>query len=134
MNDILFRLLLGHLFGDYLSQTSWMAESKKTKTFPCICHCLVYTLWVMVFVPEFMPHIGLATDCMMFGLVFFSHYVLDRTKIVEWWIGHLRGKSYSSNEKELPYKVPIKAIVYVTMDNTLHLFMMWAILRLFITG
>ena len=134
MNDILFRLLLGHLFGDYLSQTSWMAESKKTKTFPCICHCLVYTLWVMVFVPEFLPHRGLVIDCMMFGLVFFSHYVLDRTKIVELWFELLRGTTYSNDNKELLYLIPIKAIVYVTMDNTLHLFMLWAILRLFITG
>lgn len=37
-------LLLGHLIGDFLLQTSWMAENKAKHILPLLVHSLVYTV------------------------------------------------------------------------------------------
>ncbi|WP_301108119.1 DUF3307 domain-containing protein [Sporosarcina sp.] len=39
-------VLLGHLVGDYLLQTSWMAMNKAYKWLPLLTHCFIYTLSV----------------------------------------------------------------------------------------
>ena len=131
MDDILFRLLIGHLFGDYIFQTSWMAEQKKNKTFPCVIHCLSYTFWVFVFVPELLSHPSWLVDFVFVGLVFLSHFILDRTQLVRAWWNKQSGKYYEEHPELLtePPTVPIGVFVYITMDNTLHLFMMWVILK-----
>ena len=135
MDDILFRLLLGHLFGDYLAQNAWMAENKKKRTLPCVVHCLLYTLWILIFVPELCAF-SFVVNIFMGTLVFFSHFILDRTQIVRWWWGRQRGRYYEEHPEILfePSTVPVGVFVYIVMDNVLHLTMMWLILKLFIIG
>jgi len=49
MPDILFLLLLGHIFGDYALQTDYMAR-QKGKSFKVLSlHVLVYTLCIAAF-------------------------------------------------------------------------------------
>ena len=135
MDDILFRLLLGHLFGDYLAQNAWMAENKKKRTLPCVVHCLLYTLWILIFVSELCAF-SFVVNIFMGTLVFFSHFILDRTQIVRWWWDRQRGRYYEEHPEILlePSTVPVGVFVYIVMDNVLHLTMMWLILKLFITG
>lgn len=75
-------LLIGHLIGDFLLQTSWMAMFKATKWVPLFVHCIVYTVSVTVaaFIGDSMLPIG------AIALIFFSHMFLDRRIFVTWWV------------------------------------------------
>lgn len=78
-------LLIGHLIGDFLFQTSWMAMFKATKWLPLIVHCVVYTISVttVVFFGYGLLPIG------AISLLFVSHIFLDRRVFVAWWVKHI---------------------------------------------
>jgi len=40
------QILLAHLLGDYILQSSWMASGKVKKWWPAACHAAVYTISV----------------------------------------------------------------------------------------
>ena len=42
-------LLVGHLVGDYILQTRWMAEKKVKQILPLIIHSMVYTTTIALF-------------------------------------------------------------------------------------
>jgi len=60
--------ILCHIFGDYFLQSDWMALNKSKKTYPCLVHCLFYTL----------PFILLTQEWQALLIIFSSHFVLDR--------------------------------------------------------
>jgi hypothetical protein len=101
--------LIGHLVGDYLLQSSDMAKFKKYQghmgVLFCMAHCLLWSFSVCLFTGWWNPGI--------FGIVFLSHWSLDRTNFVKWLLPVL-GK-----DTDL-------WIVYIC-DNTLHLTMLWLI-------
>lgn len=74
-------LLIGHLIGDFLLQTSWMAKNKATKWLPLLAHVAVYTVVVSV-VGILSGGLSLAA----IALIFFSHIVLDRKTFVTFWV------------------------------------------------
>ena len=36
-------MFVGHLIGDFLLQTAWMADRKENQWIPLLVHCFVYT-------------------------------------------------------------------------------------------
>lgn len=74
-------LLIGHLIGDFLLQTSWMAKNKATKWLPLLVHVAVYTVVVSVF-GFFSGGLSLAA----IALIIISHIVLDRRTFVAFWV------------------------------------------------
>lgn len=102
--------LIGHLVGDYLLQNDWMALNKKMKSLKgelaCNVHCAVWTLSVLLFTGWW--------DLKVAILVYLSHYILDRTRIVPWWV-----ETY--NTKKSP------TWIYIVTDNTLHLVFLFLI-------
>ncbi|WP_019414731.1 DUF3307 domain-containing protein [Paenisporosarcina sp. TG20] len=78
-------LLIGHLIGDFLFQTTWMAIFKTTKWVPLIVHCVVYTISVtaLAFVGYGLLPVGAIV------LLFMSHIFLDRRIFVAWWVKHI---------------------------------------------
>ncbi len=73
-------LLVGHLVGDYLLQTGWMAERKASHWWPLMAHAAVYTTVVTA--------AGLLAGGLSAGaiaLVLASHLVLDGTTFTAWW-------------------------------------------------
>ncbi|OHX52520.1 hypothetical protein BB776_00440 [Planococcus salinarum] len=74
-------LLIGHLIGDFLLQTSWMAKYKAAKWLPLLVHVAVYTVVVSVF-GVLSGGLSLAA----IALIFFSHSVLDRKTFVAFWV------------------------------------------------
>lgn len=80
-------LLLGHLVGDYLLQTSWMAMNKASRWLPLLTHCLIYTLSLIVamIVGGVPIHSGVVL------LIFFSHVFLDKRFFVVWWTRTIMG-------------------------------------------
>ena len=80
-------LLLGHLIGDYLLQTRWMAMNKSKQWLPLTVHCLIYTIVLI-------GSSGLYGAVLPIGaiaLIFVSHLFLDRRTFVVWWVRHIMG-------------------------------------------
>lgn len=74
-------LLLGHLTGDFLFQTSWMAKYKATRWLPLLVHVTVYTTIVSLF--------GLLAGGLSLtaiAVIFISHVILDRRHFVQFWV------------------------------------------------
>jgi hypothetical protein len=74
-------LLVGHLVGDYLLQTAWMADRKAEQWLPLLVHAAVYTLCVWL---SSLPAGGLGPRGL--ALVFAAHLVVDRRRAVAWWV------------------------------------------------
>ena len=130
-------LLFGHLFGDYFLQNSWMAYYKKTASgfLPCFVHCTIYTTAVC----SFLAMGGYKIVPTFFICIFLSHWVLDRYEVISWWASVMGIRTWSSFKGELHdpalihqvVTIAFGAIVYVVMDNSLHLFLMWLIIKYF---
>jgi hypothetical protein len=136
--DLVFRFLLGHLIGDYLLQTNWMALKKKSQTIPCLVHCSVWTACVCAcLLPELIqlsiPRIFLVTV-----LIFLSHFWLDRFDLIEWWFRKIGSRSWREMTRIYDYGKPslekqamtaYTALVQTVADNTLHLAFVYLIIR-----
>ena len=159
MSDTLFRLLLGHLVGDYVAgQNDWMALNKKKAWTPCVVHCLLYTFWVCLFLsPELMklPH---GRKLAFAGLIFASHILVDRSQVIEWWMILIKGLAYKRIDIRMLWEEPktfdpgqdnpeaqkrlkreadarlsrfiFTCIVQTMADNTAHLLLMYLLVRL----
>ncbi|MGE5396709.1 MAG: DUF3307 domain-containing protein [Chitinophagales bacterium] len=81
-------LLVGHLVGDFLFQTHWMAENKNTKLWPLFVHSLVYTLTVYAFswLTGGISYWGMA-------IIFLSHFLLDQRSFTRWWLDNISKSS-----------------------------------------
>lgn len=106
--------IIGHLVGDYLLQTDWMAMNKKQRSFPCAVHCLVWTSWVCLFAGwGWLPWIFL----------FACHFIQDRTEIVRWWMT-LRWK-----DQTVFTQAPCAPWSLIIVDNVWHIVQIWAVWR-----
>ncbi|TWT01150.1 DUF3307 domain-containing protein [Planomicrobium sp. CPCC 101079] len=78
-------LLIGHLIGDFLLQTGWMAKYKATKWGPLLAHVTVYTVIVAL--------AGLLSGGLSaagLGVIFIGHVILDRKKFVVFWVRNIQ--------------------------------------------
>jgi len=104
---------IGHLVGDYLLQNDWMALNKKAKSWrgelACHVHCLLWTLSVLLCTGWW--------DLWHFALCYASHYLLDRTSIVEWYV------------RAINVRRPLSWL-YIITDNTLHLLALYLIAKI----
>jgi len=135
INTELFVLLLfGHLFGDYLFQNDWMALNKKDRWDACIIHCMLYTSIIVIFLLPLVYNFDVIKSCLLYGGIFLSHIVLDRTHLIDRWFRFTRGRSwkrlgtfYAKKEKELEdiARVVFTAIVQTVADNAIHLLLMF---------
>lgn len=98
-------LLIGHLIGDFLLQTSWMAKHKATKWLPLLAHVAVYTVVVSV---SGVLSGGLSLAAI--ALIFFSHIVLDRKTFVAFWV-----------RKVQTAKGPEQAWLCIVADQIFHI-------------
>jgi hypothetical protein len=110
--------LLGHLVGDYLLQNDWMALNKKTYAgkgwLACTVHCLLYSLSVCLFTGWW---------DWRFLLVFVTHFALDKTMIVVWYMNLTGSFRRIISDKNNPSAIWAYAIV----DNTFHLVTLYLI-------
>lgn len=129
MSDIFVRLILGHLFGDYMLQSRNMALAKGMKGYHgaliCAWHSLIYTVVLMIFLWKF--------NILIFTLVFLSHYPIDRWSLASKWLDLIKGRNfiraYSSKEEYREIDLSFSCIVYTVVDNTMHFFLLWLIVR-----
>lgn len=108
-----FDLLVGHLVGDYILQNDWQALNKKQRSLPCLVHCLLYTFAVWV------CSCGSVT-CPGLLLIFATHFAIDRTQLISWWMGFNNQAGFRDNLK------PWSSIV---VDNVWHILILWIVIH-----
>jgi hypothetical protein len=92
--------LLIHLWGDYITQSDWMAQNKTKAHLPAMVHALVYSL-PFVFVgavhrASFNPKLW---DSLPLFVIFASHFLIDRYRLaryVVWAKNFIGPKSWSA--------------------------------------
>lgn len=67
--------LILHLLGDFVLQNDWMANNKSKRSWPALCHVLVYSLpFLLIGSPAAVAVIG--------G----THFVIDRFRLVRYLV------------------------------------------------
>jgi hypothetical protein len=112
MIDPLTSAIVGHLVGDYLLQTDWMAQNKKTRTWPCIVHCAVWSVSVCLFA-------GWGVVALL--LLFAAHFAQDRTDVIRWYIRVAKGEGFM--------QPPLSPWSIIVVDNVWHIVSLWAVAR-----
>ena len=119
--DTLTLAIIGHLVGDYLLQTDWMALNKKTPgpegNMACVVHCCLWSMSVILFSGWYRASHLLAV-CVV---LFLTHYLQDRTQVVVWWM-RLKWKS-----QEKFCQPPMAPWSIIVVDNVWHIVALWAI-------
>jgi hypothetical protein len=113
--------LILHLTGDYLFQSSWMANEKTRNSFAAFIHAVVYTL----------PFLLLTQSILALSWIILTHFVIDRFRLIRYfiWLKNFLGpKGYNSSWEECkstgyPKNVPVwlSTWLMIIADNTLHL-------------
>jgi len=115
----MFELLLGHILGDYFFQTHWMAQNKtKPDGFDaCFQHCLIYTFCVMGCLAFVLP-----ANLILYAFVgiFLSHWFIDRYGLAYKYMQLKGGPDFDN---------PFAPIIYVVIDNTSHILLMYGYLH-----
>lgn len=99
-------LLIGHLLGDYVFQSDWMANNKKKKGIDgflvCSIHCLIWSLFV--YLSAFSNH-----SLFIVIVLFISHFIIDRTNMIKIYLNFFRIMPNPSTWK------------IIVVDNSIHL-------------
>lgn len=101
-------LLIAHLIGDFLLQTSWMAKYKATKWLPLLTHVSIYTVVIALFG---MFSGGLSLSAIL--IVFLGHIILDRKTFVMFWVQQVQTA-----------KGPEKVWLSIVADQIFHLILL----------
>lgn len=110
MSDILASAIVGHLVGDYLAQTDWMAQNKKQRSLPCLVHCMIWTSSVFAFT-------GWNWTALLF--IFVCHFIQDRTQIIAWWMK-------LSWKPQIGFmQPPLAPWSLIVVDNVWHIVQLW---------
>jgi hypothetical protein len=119
--------LLLHLFGDYLTQSDWMATNKTKRTSVAVLHAVVYSV----------PFLLLEPSVSAWFVIFITHAVIDRFRLARFvvfaknWIAQpsLRWSDCCATgyHKDLPHWLAVWLMIVA--DNILHLIINFAALR-----
>lgn len=127
-------IVLGFLAGDYLFQSTKMALKKSEKGWCgmmwCTLHCFIVTVCICLFLWA-ATSFAVAFNPFLAGLIFLSHWLIDRWSLGFKWLKMIRGrdfiKAFHSKEKYRDIDVAFSCFVYAVVDNTMHLILLWFI-------
>jgi hypothetical protein len=119
--------LLIHLFGDYITQTDWMANEKTKRTFAAFAHATVYSI----------PFLLITTSITALFVIWITHLVIDRYRLARYvvfaknWIGDRSMKWEDCIATGYPKDRPVWLAVWLLIiaDNTMHLIINYSALR-----
>lgn len=111
--------ILIHLWGDYITQTDWMAQEKTKKNIAALAHAIVYT----------MPFALITQSLVALGIIGVTHYFIDRYRLARYVVfakNWITTPSYNWNDcsvtgyhKDSPPWLAFWLLIIA--DNTLHL-------------
>lgn len=115
--------LIFHLIGDYIIQNDWMALNKKKRSLKgelaCQIHCITYSL-PFLFIGSWQAVLA----------IYISHYIIDRTNLVAWFIAYRNGVGDIVNfgfSHERPFAISIW--LFIITDNIFHIICNYLALR-----
>ena len=115
--------ILGHLLGDWLLQSDWMALGKRQGllTRAGLAHYTIYTLSILIML-HFSNDIQLTLPTLwLFSLiVFVSHWLIDSTNLVEGWM------AFAGQRDQM--------VVRIMIDQTFHLLVLALLAQVFFTN
>lgn len=111
--------LLIHLWGDYITQTDWMAQEKTKRNFAALCHTIVYTI----------PFMLITQSILALNIIGITHYFIDRYRLARYvvfaknWITNRNLKWVDCNATGYHKDTPpwLAFWLLIIADNTLHL-------------
>lgn len=115
MNDLILRVLVGHLVGDFFLQHKKIADNKwKSGAIAylwCTIHVTVYTLSVCASVGEWSTvfFLGVATP----------HFLIDKYSLALQWMKVT--DAVALRESKSPIDNAFGVVIYVVIDQSLHL-------------
>ena len=124
MEHIFFKLVLGHIIGDFFFQFSSMADNKYRTGLKgflwCSIHVAVYTAFVASVSGNFSLIFLLA--------VYIPHWLVDRYSLAYKWMKFTGSAPLmmSMNPKDASFG----AIIYVVIDQTIHLVSLYFTIQL----
>ena len=117
-------ILFSHIIADFFFQPKDLAFYKKQEPVLCAIHCTIYTFVLSCI-------IAFGTDLKWWQpiLVFITHFIVDAFPVVEKWCEWMRIRTWYSEvnfdslppTKEEVVHISFGSLVYVVLDNTLHL-------------
>jgi len=119
--------LILHMFGDYISQTDWMATNKTKRIGVAILHAAIYSL----------PFLLLNPSLVAMFVIFTTHAAIDRYRLARFvvfaknWITQPRLSWYDCRATGYHVDTPAWLAVWLLIiaDNTMHLAINYAALR-----
>lgn len=102
--------IVGHLVGDFLFQCDWVARLKKVDSRVCLVHCLMWTVMVCEYSGWW--------DVGTFVWLLATHFVIDRTEFVKWWMRWVGQKDFM--------QPPFAPWSIVVIDQIFHILTLWA--------
>jgi hypothetical protein len=123
--------LLLHLFGDYLTQSDWMAQNKTKASWPAFCHAFLYSapfLWLAWSAPN---------TTLAFAVILVTHFLIDRFRLARYivfaknFLGSPWPKWEDCRVTGYPSERPAWLAVWLLIiaDNTMHLAINYSALR-----
>ena len=111
--------LILHLIGDYVTQTSWMAQEKLKNFFVALLHAFIYSL----------PFLLLDPSNTAFLVIWISHAIIDRYRLAKYilfakdWINQpsLKWKDCSDTGYHKDKPIWMSVWLMIIADNTMHL-------------
>lgn len=103
--------LVLHLFGDYVTQSDWMANTKNKQSWPCFCHCFLYTL----------PFLFVTRNDIALTLIFSTHFLIDRFGLARYLVW---AKNWMSPQGYAPWS---RCTVTGYIDHTVDPTDMWSV-------
>lgn len=106
--------IIGHLVGDYILQNDWMALHKKSSSFRCAVHCVLWTLVVCAFAGWWAWWVP--------PVLFAAHFAQDRTNVIAWWMDTVGQRQFRTG--------PCAPWSIIVVDNVWHIVTLFAVWRL----
>ncbi|CAB4191786.1 Bacteriophage phiKZ, Orf197 [uncultured Caudovirales phage] len=117
MSEQIVSAVIGHLFGDYVTQDDRQAMNKKKPGWYgfglCLTHCLCWSLSVCAF--------GGITSPIAFLILLVTHFIQDRTNIVAWWMDFRDQNGFRTG--------PLAPWSTIVVDNVLHIVTIFLVCR-----
>lgn len=115
MDYLVAELVIAHLLGDFMLQTATMADTKYrlgwSGTVWCTIHVCIYT--------AVLASIFSQVSFLLVVGIFVPHWLIDRYSLAYRWM-QVIGRSRLLYDEQ-PIKAAFGAIIYVVIDQTLHL-------------